>query len=429
MLQVPPRNRRVSNHNTRQWSNSTHQLQQQTYSFYNSDNEGTGSSDDSSENYEEEFGREGEEGADDETDIVPEDLHGETEAEKQKERKFAKKAREREGGRRKEGKPRNYLLVYQFTGKPYGAGVGDWRKEVKLLSKKLDPSIGQINKQPLDAVKEIAEWITQTWEYSNPMRFEVVKDVVARGVSLRRAELWKKIRYAEPKPEDVTDKAWKSLKKELHNPATQQKSLMCSKANASRVNFGRTGPSGEVGIRERLHRQFRRSPHLEEIQLEMSRDKGYGGQCKRKIIEASSTHDRETSPPISLVARLINDCLNGENVEDTEDALAGSTSSQEALHDVLESQPAAVGHASSKVVNDLMDSDIACSPFVLNLMDRLAALENSLRNKTAEVSALSGKNSRNIPDSVGEKTAAEVFLTKFEAEQTARQVRCTNYEG
>jgi len=309
------------------------------------------------------------------------------------------------------------LLVDQFTGKPYGAGVGDWWKEVKLLSKKLDPSIGQINKQPLDAVKEIAEWITQTWEYSNPMRFEVVKDVVAHGVSLRRAELWKKIRYAEPKPKDVTDKAWKSLKKELHNPATQRKSLMCSKANACRVNFGRTGPSGEVGIRERLRRQFRRSPHPEEIQLEMSRDKGYSGQCKRKIIDASSTHDSETSPPLSLVASLINDCLNGENVEGTEDALAGSTSSQEALHDVLESQPVAVGHASSKVVNDLMDSEISCSPFVLNLMDRPATLENSLRNKTTEVSALSGKNSRHIPNSVGEKTAAEVFLTESDAQQ------------
>lgn len=321
------------------------------------------------------------------------------------------------------------MLVDQFTGKPYGAGVGDWRKEVKLLSKKLDPSIGQISKQPLDAVKEIAERITQTWEYSNPMRFEVVKDVVARGVSLRRAELWKKIRYAEPKPEDVTDKAWKSLKKELHNPATQRKSLMCSKANASRVNFGRTGPSGEVGIRERLRRQFRRSPHPEEIQLEMSRDKGYGGQCKRKIIEASSTHDRETSPLVSLGAVRINDCLNGENVEDTEDALAGTTSSQEALHDVLQSQPAAVGHASSTELNDLMDSDIACSPFVLNLMDRLAALENSLRNKTTEVSALSGRNSRNTPESEGYKTAAEVFLTESYAEQTAHQVHCTNSEG
>ena len=79
----------------------------------------------------------------------------------------------------------------------------------------------------------------------------------------------------------------------------------------------------------------------------MSRDKGYDEQCKRKIIEASSTHDRETSPPVSLGAVRINDCLNGENVEDTEDALAGSTSSQEALHDVLQLQPATIGHASS----------------------------------------------------------------------------------
>ena len=430
MLQVPPRSRRVSNPNTRQRFLSTQQLQQQTYSFYNSDDEGTGSSDDSSENYEEELEPEGEGGADDETENVHEDLHGETEAEKRKERRIAKKVREREGDRRrKEGKPRNYLLVDQFSGKPYGAGVGDWRKEVKLLSKKLDPSIGQINKQPLDAVKEIAEWITQTWEYSNPMRFEVVKDVVARGVSLRRAELWKKIRYAEPKPEDVTDKAWKSLKKELHNPATQRKSLMCSKANANRVNFGRTGPSGEVGIRERLRRQFRRSPHPEEIQLEMSRDKGYGGQCKRKIIEAPSTHDRETSPPVSLVAMLINDCLNGENVEDTEDALAGSTSSQEALHHVLQSQPVAPGHASSTQVNDLMDSEIACSPFVLNLMDRLAALENSLRKKTAEVTVLSGKNSLSIPDSEGDKTTGEVIRTSSDKEQPTHQVRSTDSEG
>ena len=38
-------------------------------------------------------------------------------------------------------------------------------------------------------------------------RFEVVKDVVARGVSLKHAELWKKIRNKEPKPEDVTDRA------------------------------------------------------------------------------------------------------------------------------------------------------------------------------------------------------------------------------
>ena len=207
--------------------------------------------------------------------MVPKDIEGATKAENRKERRHAKKAREREGDRRRcEGKSRNYLLVDQYMGKPYGAGISDWRKEVILLSKKPDPAIGQINKQPQDVVKEIAEWIEQTWEYSTPIRFEVVKDVVARGVSLRRAELWMKIRNKEPKPKDVTDRPWRSLKKELQNPATIRKSMMCRKANASRVNFGRTGPSREVGVRERLRRQLRRSLDPEEIQQKMARDKG-----------------------------------------------------------------------------------------------------------------------------------------------------------
>ena len=98
--------------------------------------------------------------------MVPEDVEDATKADNQK-KKHTKKAREREGDRRRrEGKPHNYLLVDQYTGKPYRAGVSDWRKEVILLSKKLDPTIGQLNKQPQDVVKEIVEWIEQTWEYS-----------------------------------------------------------------------------------------------------------------------------------------------------------------------------------------------------------------------------------------------------------------------
>lgn len=54
-------------------------------------------------------------------------------------------------------------------------------------------------------MKEIAEWIQQTWEYITAIRFEVFKEVIARGVSLRRTELWKKIGNNEPKPENVTD--------------------------------------------------------------------------------------------------------------------------------------------------------------------------------------------------------------------------------
>jgi hypothetical protein len=175
------------------------------YSFYNSENEAH-NSDDSSQNYKEEIEDVEEQGYAEANELVPQYLYGETKAEKRKERRHAKKAKEREGDRRRrEGKPRNYLLVDEYTKKPYSVGVNDWRKEVMLLSRKLDPTIGQINRQPEDVVKEIVEWIQQTWEYSTPIKFEVVKEVIARGVSLRRSKLWKKIRSKEPKPPYVTD--------------------------------------------------------------------------------------------------------------------------------------------------------------------------------------------------------------------------------
>ena len=153
----------------------------------------------------------------------------------------------------------------EYTKKPYSAGINEWLKEVMLLSRKLDPTIGQINRQPEDVVKKIVEWIQQTWEFSKPIKFEVMKEVIARGVSLRRSQLRKKICNKEPKPPDVTDRAWRSLKRELENPTTIKKSISCSKANASRVNFGRTGPSREVGVQEKLQKMLRKSPDLEEI--------------------------------------------------------------------------------------------------------------------------------------------------------------------
>jgi hypothetical protein len=110
--------------------------------------------------------------------LVADDVYCETEAQKWKERRQTNVAREREGDRCcREGLPRNFLLIDDYTKKPYGVGVDDWRKEVMLLSRKLDPTIGVINKQPHDVVKEIADWIQHTWEYIIPIKFEVVKDL------------------------------------------------------------------------------------------------------------------------------------------------------------------------------------------------------------------------------------------------------------
>lgn len=59
-----------------------------------------------------------------------------------------------------------------------------------------------------------------------------------------------------------------------------KKSENCCRINASKTNFGRIGPSGEVRVRQRLKKVLRRSLDPEEIQEEMSRDKGYGGYSK-----------------------------------------------------------------------------------------------------------------------------------------------------
>ena len=125
----------------------------------------------------------------------------EEESRKRRERRQARAEHEREGTRRKkEGLKRNFLLVDEYTMKPYGMGVGDWRKEVMLLSQNLDPAVGNINQQPEGAVAQIAEWIQQPWEYSSPIKFQYVKEVVARGVCLRRSQLWDMIRKKQPKP-------------------------------------------------------------------------------------------------------------------------------------------------------------------------------------------------------------------------------------
>lgn len=53
-----------------------------------------------------------------------------------------------------------------------------------LFSRKLDPAIGNINRQPESMVKEIADWIQYTWEYSGPINDKYVKEELrSRGDS------------------------------------------------------------------------------------------------------------------------------------------------------------------------------------------------------------------------------------------------------
>ena len=56
-------------------------------------------------------------------------------------------------------------------------------------------------------------------------------------------------------------------------------------------------------------------------------------------------------------------------------------------------------------------------------MERLASLENSLKNKSAEIKALSGNHGRSIVDSEGAKTPAENRFPESESQHAAAETR------
>jgi len=272
-------------------------------------------------------------------------------------------------------------MVDEYTKKPYGPGLGEWKKELMLLSRDLDPSVANINRHPPGAVARIAEWIQHTWEYSEPIRFECVKEVVARGVALRRSDLWKKIRNNEPKPDGMSDRVWRTLEKQLHSLATMTKIENCSRANASRMNFGRTGPSGEVGVRQRLRKWLRRSPNPEEISFEMARDKGYGGRSR---INKENMDIMHGSTALALVPKE----SMGMKRQSSNLKNAKSPPTKRHEHENDEVEEDEEGRNPHEVVGGgvlaLSEEQILQHPLVMKMMQRLEALEGQLNASTLD---------------------------------------------
>ena len=190
------------------------------------------------------------------------DMHS-TETELRQQRRHALATCVREGNRPyAKGLPRIYLLVDVYRKEPYGTGVGAWWNKLMLLLRNLDPSIGNINHQLEEKVRKIAEWIQHTWEYNRLVKWKFVKDVIVHGVSLKLAEMQKRMHLNQEKLEGMDDRIWKLFERKLKSPPMMKKFESCRKANASRMNLERTGPSVEVGVHERLRKRLKKSPSL-----------------------------------------------------------------------------------------------------------------------------------------------------------------------
>ena len=72
------------------------------------------------------------------------------------------------------------------------------------------------------------------------------------------------------------------MEKLANSKQREEKSEQGRYANACTRALNRIGAKGVHGVREKLRSLYRRSPHPDEVEEEMQRDKGYGGQKRKR---------------------------------------------------------------------------------------------------------------------------------------------------
>ena len=174
-----------------------------------------------------------------------------------------------------------FYIMVNAIGTPYGDGLSAWKAEVNKLARGLDPSIRDIRQQPHQKIEILKRRLTDKFEYSGVISDKFLLPLLGQKVSTRRNELMTAIRAGKECPLGVDKNARKTLENLCGSVNFQRKSEAMRYANACRQNLGRTGPGGEAGVRDYLKETLERSLDPEEVQAEMSRDKGYGGK-KRK---------------------------------------------------------------------------------------------------------------------------------------------------
>lgn len=205
-------------------------------------------------------------------------------------RRHKQVAREEEIAQRKcDGKKPFYLTV-DSEGKPYGLGKPAWMAEIGKLATGLDPSCTHISRQTYEAVTTFKARLNERFEYSGPLNEDHMRSVMGKAVTRKRTELISLIHKGGSQPLHIDHEVWGRLVKLAASKQRKDKSKQGRYANACRKTYGRTGPRGLNGVRERLREYLERSPDPEEIEMEMNRDKGYAGY-KKKIRGEASEHD------------------------------------------------------------------------------------------------------------------------------------------
>lgn len=170
--------------------------------------------------------------------------------------------------------------------------------EIGKLATGLDPSCTHISRKTYEAVTTFKAILNERFEYSGTLNEDHMRSIMGKAVTKKRTELISLIQKGGSQPLHIDHEVWGHLVKLAASKQRKDKSEQGRYANVCRWMYGRTGSRGMNGVRERLREHLKRSPDPKEIEIEMNRDKGYGGYKKKKRGKAQE-HDNVLTQVLS----------------------------------------------------------------------------------------------------------------------------------
>lgn len=151
--------------------------------------------------------------------------------------------------RESSGRKPHYVHI-SAEGRPYGHGVTTWNDAIAKCVRSLDPSYIDIRQQPFQLMEILFKRLDEDFEYSADVNSAWLRTRIGNALSSYRHELIKMIQAEKEQPKWVSEEIWHKLVKLEGSENFKVKSEQMRFANSCRRTKGRTGPLGEVGIRE-----------------------------------------------------------------------------------------------------------------------------------------------------------------------------------
>ena len=234
---------------------------------------------------------------------MKEDVQILTSSEDKRKRRHKQALRESQKFQREREGKKPFLLTMDDQGVPYGPGRPAWITAINKLAKWLDLSCIDIRKQTYGDICIFKERLSEQFEYTEDVNESYLRGLMGKAVTKKRTEVISFIKSGGSCPSVMDKKVWERLELLASSEQRIRRSEHGRFANSCRRTLGRTGASGEDGVRERLREKFGRSPDPNEVAHEMQRDKGRGKGRSQLSIEN----------PL-LLQKAVDYCLQEQNM-------------------------------------------------------------------------------------------------------------------